>query len=109
MKQPFAVLTDDLLGDHAEKAFSGLIDTDNFEILVVQDHGVRKLVEDDLEKVCPQQAAGLWLIIGKRNSSGAQKTPPWQAQPKSGEPRAAENSRSWTKRRRFGRPPLGGI
>ena len=78
MKQPFVGLPDHLLGHHAEKALSGFIDANNFEIFVVQDHSVGKLVENGLEKVCPQQAAGLWLIFEKRACIGAQKTPPWQ-------------------------------
>jgi hypothetical protein len=78
MKDLLAALTGDLLSHHAKEALSGLINANNFEIFVVQDHGVGKLVEDGLEKVCPQQAAGLWLVIEKRDSSGAQKTPPWQ-------------------------------
>jgi hypothetical protein len=76
MKDLLAALTGDLLSHHTKEALSGLIDANNFEILVVQDHGVGKLVEDGLEKVCPQQAAGLWLVIEKRDSSGVQKTPP---------------------------------
>jgi hypothetical protein len=48
MKQILAVRADHFLGHHAKKVFRGLIDADNLQMVVVENHGVREPVEDSL-------------------------------------------------------------
>ena len=48
MKHILAFLADYLFGHHTEESFSSCIDAENFQIFVVEDDGVRKLVKDCL-------------------------------------------------------------